>query len=883
MNQKTNFKSGFLRFFAFALITLLLVAAFAVIGSAEPPEELTVDASKLIFAQETGIVVTPEGVITKTYDGSADIDKTNVSVDPSVFPENVTIAVDTISWAAKDAGLTSVNVTFTLSGAAADDYAIKAASYSGRIVPVSLKWVGGSTATATATYAFGATSYSFDAADLSNLPEIDKTELSPALAAEVEAMTATITSVTPVNTVSVGNYATEAAVTLSNSNFTIATMPVSVTINPVEITNLVWSNTDDLTYGSPKNIRVTAYDAANRAYEVYVIYCPNDFGNAGTFVLTAVLNNPNFSEAAELVTTKEVTIKQKVCEVSMKNLSVAGDGRTAYTIGVEGTDLPTEVKANIVYAVNGRVFYGASAAGTYTITAFLPVNGNYAFTSGGNPVTELSATLTVTMDQMPVPVKSSDGKTAFDIILTAKDGLPESVSAVAVEATDVKLPEGTKYAQSFQIQLLGTVGDESYTVIVPLSYELYSKGCKELSAASLYVYDQDGNPVVASQNGFTVTAADGYFKIDGIKGSLGTITFTIAPEYDSGEVVTPLQILIIVLILVVLLLIVMFFIGRAVRKSIAAKNAEKQVETETLEEVPVLEPETEPEIELEPESFENPFEEEAETFQGPEGAVPRFARVAVEVDDNYIEDPFEGLEANSEPAAFMDDMPVEEPVAEQPTVEPSVEAFAAVAAEQNTRLVYIDTKKNPERYREMLDAEAAGEAKILYRYRKSYQALLSQSDDKIQDYYSAIKNALLHYRSVHARKSWSYEAFNSGRTPIARIIPKNKTLCLYLNIAPAELEGTKYNVSDVSDKKKFEGTPSLLKIRGDRKFKFALELIEKICGETLALKPSNKPEADYKIPYMETEDLIDAGLIKKLAALAPLDATETYGQKSDED
>ena len=238
-------------------------------------------------------------------------------------------------------------------------------------------------------------------------------------------------------------------------------------------------------------------------------------------------------------------------------------------------------------------------------------------------------------------------------------------------------------------------------------------------------------------------------------------------------------------------------------------------------------------------------------------------------------------EPEPEPEPMPEPEPEPEPEFEiEIELEPDLEPESVVPS----RLVYIDTKKNPDRYREMVNAEAAGKTQIFYRYRRSYQANLSQAEEKIQDYYAAAKNALLRYRGVHARKSWSCETFNRGRMPIAKIVPKNKTLWLYIAVSPAQLGGTSYNVSDVSDKKKFEETPSLLKIRGDRKFKFALELIEKLCGETLALKPSNKPEADYKIPRMTDEELIEAGLIKKLAAEAPLGAVEpTYGQKSDED
>ena len=62
-----------------------------------------------------------------------------------------------------------------------------------------------------------------------------------------------------------------------------------------------------------------------------------------------------------------------------------------------------------------------------------------------------------------------------------------------------------------------------------------------------------------------------------------------------------------------------------------------------------------------------------------------------------------------------------------------------------------------------------------------------------------------------------------------------------------------------------------MKVRGDRKLKFALELIEKICGELLELKPlADYAEVDYKPAFQSSEKLFEEGLIRKLAALAPL-------------
>ena len=230
--------------------------------------------------------------------------------------------------------------------------------------------------------------------------------------------------------------------------------------------------------------------------------------------------------------------------------------------------------------------------------------------------------------------------------------------------------------------------------------------------------------------------------------------------------------------------------------------------------------------------------------------------------------------------------PVTEPASKAPVVTPApapapepapAPAPAPAVAEEVEEapvdlrgLVYIDIVKKPTEYAEMLVKEQAGEGTVVYRYRKSFLAKLALADGKIGDYYSIIKNALLRYKGVKARKSWNYEAFNQGRNQIARVISNGKTLYLYLAIDPKTLADTKYGAIDVSDKKKFEDTPSLMKIRGDRKLKFALELIEKICGETLALKLiADYAEENYKPAYKPVEELFADGLIRKLAALAP--------------
>ena len=190
------------------------------------------------------------------------------------------------------------------------------------------------------------------------------------------------------------------------------------------------------------------------------------------------------------------------------------------------------------------------------------------------------------------------------------------------------------------------------------------------------------------------------------------------------------------------------------------------------------------------------------------------------------------------------------------------------------RIVYIDAKANPEAYAELLEREKRGEVTLVYRYRKSFLAKMALAEDTVKGYYNELKNALLAYKGVKCRTSWGYEAFNKGRTKLARMDVKTKSLYLYLAIDPQSLVDTKYNFKDMSAKKKYAATPVLMKIRGERKFKHALELIEKICGEELQLKRLENEPTDYRLPLMSQDEMVEAGYVKMMVGAIPV-APET--------
>ena len=228
--------------------------------------------------------------------------------------------------------------------------------------------------------------------------------------------------------------------------------------------------------------------------------------------------------------------------------------------------------------------------------------------------------------------------------------------------------------------------------------------------------------------------------------------------------------------------------------------------------------------------------------------------------------------AEEEPAAeVVEEAPVEEMLSEtEETEEEDDESFGGFGS---MPLDYIDAIAEAERYAEMLEQERRGEVQLVTRYRRSYQSRLAQSQGNIQDYYNVIKNLLLSYKGVKSRISWNFESFNVGRTPLAKFNAKTRTLYVYIALSPEELADTKYNFADMSEKKKYAAVPVLLKVKGDRKFKHALELITKLCEEKLQLpKKKNFSEEDYRTPFKTTEELVNEGTIKMMVAAIPVAA-----------
>ena len=311
-----------------------------------------------------------------------------------------------------------------------------------------------------------------------------------------------------------------------------------------------------------------------------------------------------------------------------------------------------------------------------------------------------------------------------------------------------------------------------------------------------------------------------------------------------------------------------------VEETVEEVVAEEPVE-ETVEEVVAEEPDEETVEEV---VAEEPVEETVEEVVAEEP-------VKETVEEVVAEEPVEETveEVAEEPVEETVEEPAVETMAAAAAVAEAVEETADAAEDGETpefaeggNLEYIDVKDEPEVYAALLAEAKAGKIRLVTRYRQSYESRLVLSKDPIQDYYNGIKNELFSYKGVKSRISWANETFRQGRNHIAKIIVKTSSLYIYLALDPEQLAGTKYEsaVTVLSGRKKFETVPVLLKIKGERKYKYALEMIAMVCGEKLGL-PKNKKfmETDYKRPVQSLDEMVETGLVRKLVAAAPLEET----------
>ena len=229
--------------------------------------------------------------------------------------------------------------------------------------------------------------------------------------------------------------------------------------------------------------------------------------------------------------------------------------------------------------------------------------------------------------------------------------------------------------------------------------------------------------------------------------------------------------------------------------------------------------------------------------------------------------------------ALQDEAPVEETVVEE-VIEEQVEEVVEETVEEQVEEVQETVEETVEEQPveeelavasepvieevggELVDAETG----LVIRLKRSFTAKLKQSDEKVKEYYSDIKNALISYKKVNSNVSWHGDRFNLGRDTVAKMAICGKTLCLYLALDPEnpDLKQTVYHQRNVGDQRAHESTPFMVKIKSDAATKKAVRLIAYLAESKGAVAKENFETVDYveEFAFQSTKQLFDEGYIK---------------------
>ena len=117
--------------------------------------------------------------------------------------------------------------------------------------------------------------------------------------------------------------------------------------------------------------------------------------------------------------------------------------------------------------------------------------------------------------------------------------------------------------------------------------------------------------------------------------------------------------------------------------------------------------------------------------------------------------------------------------------------------------------------------ESAGKAKT---FREKHD---TASNEVLYRYNEIVKH-LYKIKGLHVWEGKAYETYKKGRTPIARLVFRGKSLYAYLALNPSDYLNTKYVFIDASSIKVFKDYPMRVKVSSNRQIKWVNELISEI-------------------------------------------------------
>ncbi len=111
---------------------------------------------------------------------------------------------------------------------------------------------------------------------------------------------------------------------------------------------------------------------------------------------------------------------------------------------------------------------------------------------------------------------------------------------------------------------------------------------------------------------------------------------------------------------------------------------------------------------------------------------------------------------------------------------------------------------------------------------KTFREKHDSASREILNRYNEIVKHLYKIKGLHVWEGKAFETYKKGRTPIARLAFKGKSLYAHLALNVKDYENTKYVYTDASSVKAYKDYPMRVKVSSDRQVKWVNELVSEI-------------------------------------------------------
>lgn len=148
------------------------------------------------------------------------------------------------------------------------------------------------------------------------------------------------------------------------------------------------------------------------------------------------------------------------------------------------------------------------------------------------------------------------------------------------------------------------------------------------------------------------------------------------------------------------------------------------------------------------------------------------------------------------------------------------------------------------------------------RYSYGFEAKLRSSDDTVKEWYGQFVEETGRYKKLLINRGFRQQRLYCGRKTVGLILFKGKTLCVAFALNPKKYENTKYSGIDVSEIKRFEKTPMLVKITSARRLTYAKYLLNRLAEEQNMAMNRQIERFGYSVEQLTDGGYYEEGLLK---------------------